>query len=74
MGIIAVDPTSSFTGGTFLGDRIRMQSLSAESDLLIRSMAIRGKMGGLSAAVNDALLVFDAADCEIIMVQTIGVG
>ncbi len=51
-----------------------MQSLSAESDLLIRSMATRGKMGGLSAAVNDALLVFDAASCEIIMVQTIGVG
>ena len=74
VGILAVDPTSSFTGGALLGDRIRMQSVSTEPGFFIRSMATRGKMGGLSAAVSDALLVFDAAGYEIIMVETVGVG
>ncbi|MGH9340346.1 MAG: methylmalonyl Co-A mutase-associated GTPase MeaB [Acidobacteriota bacterium] len=74
VGIIAVDPTSPFSGGAILGDRIRMQSLSTDPLVFIRSMATRGKMGGLSAAVNDALLVLDAAGYEILIVETVGVG
>lgn len=74
VGIIAVDPTSPFSGGAILGDRIRMQSLATDPDIFIRSMATRGKMGGLSAAVNDALLVLDAAGYEILIVETVGVG
>jgi LAO/AO transport system kinase len=74
IGIIAVDPTSPFSGGAILGDRIRMQSLATNSKIFIRSMATRGKMGGLSAAVGDALLVLDAAGYEILIVETVGVG
>jgi LAO/AO transport system kinase len=74
VGIVAVDPTSPFSGGAILGDRIRMQSLSTEPGVFIRSMATRGKMGGLSAAVNDALLVLSAAGYKKLIVETVGVG
>jgi LAO/AO transport system kinase len=74
VGIVAVDPTSPFSGGAILGDRIRMQSLSTEPGVFIRSMATRGKMGGLSAAVNDALLVLSAAGYKRLIVETVGVG
>lgn len=74
VGIVAVDPTSPFSGGAVLGDRIRMQSLSAEPDIFIRSMATRGKMGGLSPAVSEALLVLDAAGYQVLIVETVGVG
>jgi LAO/AO transport system kinase len=74
VGIVAVDPTSPFTGGAILGDRVRMQSLATDPNVFIRSMATRGKMGGLSAAVGDALLVLDAAGYEVLIVETVGVG
>ncbi|MDA2930643.1 methylmalonyl Co-A mutase-associated GTPase MeaB [Acidobacteria bacterium AH-259-O06] len=74
VGIIAVDPTSPFSGGAILGDRIRMQSLFTDPNVFIRSMATRGQMGGLSRAVNEALLVLDAAGYETLMVETVGVG
>jgi LAO/AO transport system kinase len=74
VGIIAVDPTSPFSGGAILGDRVRMQSLATHPNVFIRSMATRGKMGGLSAAVGDALLVLDAAGYELLIVETVGVG
>lgn len=74
VGIIAVDPTSPFSGGAILGDRIRMHSLFTDPNVFIRSMATRGQMGGLSRAVNEALLVLDAAGYEILMVETVGVG
>lgn len=74
VGIIAVDPTSPFSGGAILGDRIRMQSLAGDRRVFIRSMATRGKMGGLSAAVDDALVVLDAAGYHRLIVETVGVG
>lgn len=74
VGIVAVDPTSPFSGGAILGDRIRMQALSSEPDIFIRSMATRGKMGGLSPSVSETLLVLDAAGYQILIVETVGVG
>jgi len=74
VGIVAVDPTSPFSGGAILGDRVRMQSLATNPNVFIRSMATRGKMGGLSAAVGDALVVLDAAGYEVLIVETVGVG
>lgn len=74
IGIIAVDPSSAFSGGAILGDRIRMQSISTDPKVFIRSMATRGQMGGLSAAAGEALLVLDAAGFEILLVETVGVG
>jgi len=74
VGIVAVDPTSPFSGGAILGDRVRMQSLATDPNVFIRSMATRGKMGGLSAAVGDALLILDAAGYEVLIVETVGVG
>jgi len=74
VGIIAVDPTSPFSGGAILGDRIRMQSLATNPNVFIRSMATRGRLGGLSAAVNDALVVLGAAGYEVLLVETVGVG
>jgi LAO/AO transport system kinase len=73
VAIIAVDPTSPFSGGALLGDRLRMQDL-AGTGIFIRSMATRGQLGGLAAAVADALLVLDAAGFEIILVETVGAG
>lgn len=74
VGIIAVDPTSPFSGGAILGDRIRMQALSLDEGAYIRSMATRGRMGGLAPAVRDAALILDAGGCEAVFVETVGVG
>jgi len=74
VGIIAVDPTSPFTGGAILGDRIRMQSRSLDQGTFIRSMATRGNLGGLSRATADVLLIMDAAGFDIVLVETVGVG
>ncbi|MBI4670196.1 MAG: methylmalonyl Co-A mutase-associated GTPase MeaB [Chloroflexi bacterium] len=73
VAIIAVDPSSPFSGGALLGDRLRMQDL-AGTGIFIRSMASRGQLGGLAAAVSDAILVLDAAGFEIILVETVGAG
>ena len=74
VAIVAVDPSSPFSGGAILGDRIRMQSLTTDPNVFIRSMGTRGKMGGLSLAVNDSLMVLDAAGYRLLIVETIGVG
>lgn len=74
VGIIAVDPTSPFSGGAILGDRIRMQSRSVDPGTFIRSMATRGNLGGLSRTTADALMVLDAAGFEVVFVETVGVG
>jgi len=74
VGVIAVDPTSPFTGGALLGDRIRMQRHSTDEGVFIRSMATRGSLGGLAKATNDAIKVLDAYGCDIIFVETVGVG
>jgi LAO/AO transport system kinase len=74
VAIIAVDPTSPFTGGAILGDRIRMQDLSGDSGVFIRSMATRGNLGGLSRTTRDAIRVMDAAGFDIILVETVGAG
>jgi GTPase len=74
VGILAVDPTSPFTGGALLGDRIRMQSLYTDPGVFIRSMATRGAMGGLARASRDAVDLLDAAGFDWILVETVGVG
>ena len=74
VGIIAVDPTSPFSGGALLGDRIRMTDLALHKDVFIRSMASRGSLGGLAQATKDAALVLDAAGMDYIIIETIGVG
>ncbi len=74
VGIVAVDPSSPFTGGAILGDRIRMQDLYTDPGVLIRSMATRGQLGGLSRATADAVDVLDAAGFDEILVETVGVG
>jgi LAO/AO transport system kinase len=74
VGIIAVDPSSPFTGGALLGDRIRMQDHALDPEVFIRSMATRGRLGGLSRATKDAVKVLDAAGFEVIIVETVGVG
>ncbi len=74
VGIIAVDPSSPFTGGAILGDRIRMQGHAADEGIFIRSMATRGYLGGLAQATGDATLLLDAAGKEVILVETVGVG
>jgi LAO/AO transport system kinase len=74
VGIIAVDPTSPFSGGAILGDRIRMQALSADDGVYIRSMATRGHLGGLTPAVQDVVTILDAAGCQVILIETVGVG
>jgi LAO/AO transport system kinase len=74
VGIIAVDPSSPFTGGAILGDRIRMQGHAADSGIFIRSMATRGYLGGLAQATSDAALLLDAAGKEMILIETVGVG
>ncbi len=74
VGIIAVDPTSPFSGGALLGDRIRMQKLSTDEGVFIRSMASRGQLGGLARATGDAVKVLDAFGRDIIMVETVGAG
>jgi LAO/AO transport system kinase len=74
VGIIAVDPTSPFTGGAILGDRIRMQDLYTDRGVFIRSMATRGFLGGLAKATNDAVDLLDAGGFDIVLVETVGVG
>lgn len=74
VGIIAVDPSSPFTGGAILGDRIRMQTLANDPNVFIRSMATRGNLGGLARATIDAVAVLDAAGYDKILVETVGVG
>lgn len=74
VGIVAVDPTSPYSGGAILGDRIRMQSVALEDGIFIRSMATRGYLGGLSRATQDAVSVLDAARKDVIIVETVGVG
>ena len=74
VGIIAVDPTSPFTGGALLGDRIRMQNLTSYQDVYVRSMATRGSFGGLAAATKEVALVLDAFGKDYIIIETVGVG
>lgn len=74
VGIIAVDPTSPFSGGAILGDRIRMQTLSLDKGVFIRSMATRGNLGGLARGTVDAVAILDAAGYQKILVETVGVG
>ncbi|HEY0370891.1 MAG TPA: methylmalonyl Co-A mutase-associated GTPase MeaB [Thermoanaerobaculia bacterium] len=74
VGIIAVDPTSPFTGGAILGDRIRMSDLYTDRGVYIRSMATRGFLGGLAKATNDVVDILDAAGFDIVLVETVGVG
>lgn len=74
VAIVAVDPTSPFTGGAVLGDRIRMRDLSEDPDVFIRSMASRGALGGLARSTAGLVQVFDAAGYDIIMIETVGAG
>jgi LAO/AO transport system kinase len=74
VGVLAVDPSSPFSGGALLGDRVRMQDHATDEGVFIRSMASRGHLGGLSAAVPQALRVLDAAGCDTVLIETVGVG
>ena len=74
VGILAVDPTSPFSGGAILGDRVRMQSLASDPGVYIRSMATRGQLGGLAPTTQDAVTILDAAGCEVVLIETVGVG
>ncbi len=74
VGIIAVDPSSAFSGGAVLGDRIRMQRHSTDAGVFIRSMATRGHFGGLAGATVDVADLMDAAGCDVIVIETVGVG
>ena len=74
VGILAVDPTSPFTGGALLGDRVRMQELALEKNVFVRSMATRGSLGGLSKKTRDAADVLDASGMDIMIMETVGVG
>jgi len=74
VGIVAVDPTSPFSGGAILGDRIRMQAHYADSGIYIRSMATRGSLGGLARTTADVATVLDASGRDVVMVETVGVG
>ncbi|MDD3643086.1 MAG: methylmalonyl Co-A mutase-associated GTPase MeaB [Candidatus Krumholzibacteria bacterium] len=74
IGIIAVDPTSPFTGGALLGDRIRMQSLSADPEVFVRSLASRGSLGGISNCTDETADLLDAFGKDIVLIETVGVG
>ena len=74
VGIVAIDPTSPFTGGALLGDRIRMQDLSTDQGVFIRSMGTRGYLGGLSPATQSTVRILDALGKDIIFIETVGVG
>ncbi|MEI2647629.1 MAG: methylmalonyl Co-A mutase-associated GTPase MeaB [Dermatophilaceae bacterium] len=74
VGILAVDPSSPFSGGALLGDRVRMQDHALDPEVYIRSMASRGHLGGLSWTTPQAIRVLDAAGCEVVLVETVGVG
>lgn len=74
VGVLAIDPSSPFSGGALLGDRIRMQDHAVDSAVFIRSMATRGHLGGLSLATPQAIRVLDAAGCDVVLIETVGVG
>jgi LAO/AO transport system kinase len=74
VGVVAVDPTSPFTGGAILGDRLRMQAHAEDPGVFIRSMATRGQLGGLARATSDVALVLDAAGKSLVIIETVGVG
>jgi GTPase len=74
VGVLAVDPSSPFSGGALLGDRVRMQEHATDPGVYIRSMATRGHLGGLAWATPQALRVLDAAGCDVVIVETVGVG
>ena len=74
VGVVAVDPTSPFTGGAILGDRVRMQAHAQDDGVFIRSMATRGHLGGLARATGDVALVLDAAGKSLVVIETVGVG
>jgi LAO/AO transport system kinase len=74
VGVLAVDPSSPFSGGALLGDRVRMQDHAGDSGVYIRSMASRGHLGGLAWSTPQALRVLDAAGCDVVLVETVGVG
>ncbi|MGY1710945.1 methylmalonyl Co-A mutase-associated GTPase MeaB [Geodermatophilus sp. SYSU D00758] len=74
VGVLAVDPSSPFSGGALLGDRVRMQQAAGDDGVYIRSMATRGHLGGLAVATPLALRVLDAAGCDVVLVETVGVG
>jgi LAO/AO transport system kinase len=74
VGVVAVDPTSPFTGGAILGDRIRMQDHSTDPGVFVRSMATRGRLGGLAPATAGAVAVLDAFGCDVVFIETVGAG
>lgn len=74
VGVIAVDPSSPFSGGAILGDRVRMSAVAAQPGVFVRSMAARGALGGLARATSDAVSVLDAAGMDLVLVETVGVG
>lgn len=74
VGVLAVDPSSPFSGGALLGDRVRMQDHALDRDVYIRSMASRGHLGGLAWTTPQALRVLDAAGCDVVLIETVGVG
>ena len=74
VGVLAVDPTSPFTGGAILGDRLRMQDHALDPGVFIRSLATRGQLGGLSRATSDCVRVFDAMGKDVVLIETVGVG
>ncbi len=74
VGVLAIDPSSPFTGGAILGDRVRMQQLAGDPGVFVRSMASRGAAGGLARATSDAVRVLDAFGCDVIVVETVGAG
>jgi LAO/AO transport system kinase len=74
VGVLAIDPTSPFSGGALLGDRVRMQAHATDSGVFIRSMATRGHLGGLSLATPEAIRVLDAAGKDVVFIETVGVG
>jgi GTPase len=74
VGVLAIDPSSPFTGGAILGDRVRMQDHAVDPGVYIRSMSSRGHLGGLSAATPQAVRVLEGAGCEVVLVETVGVG
>src|SRR5437868_13216382 len=74
IGIVAVDPTSPYTGGAILGDRVRMMELHSDAGVFMRSMATRGVMGGLARSTLDVVLLLDASGKDVVIVETVGVG
>ena len=74
VGILAVDPSSPFSGGALLGDRVRMQDHALDPEVYIRSMASRGHLGGLAWSTPQAIRVLDAAGCDVVLIETVGVG